>query len=112
MSDKRYIGWYKNKKITNVSFEDLLSDPEALVRLGEQLGLEPTADHFRRFYGGTATFTGVDKPSFHIWQDTEIDGKKVWTKEVIKEWERLGGLDLEAAFGYDMDKKYFRRVNG
>lgn len=107
---KGFIGWLDNTM--TVRFEELLTDPDIINQIGEYLGLEPCKDHFRKSYGGTSTFTGKNGPDFSIWQTFKIDGKLVWTPEVQEAWEHHGGIDLETAWGYDVHKKYVRRVNG
>jgi len=84
-----FAGWIDESGVHTVRFEDLLTKPEEVDKIGEYLGLSPVMDHFERMQGGGPTFTG--NPS--VWQEH-------WTSRLQQHWEEAGGPAAERAYGY------------
>ena len=87
-----HVGWI-DAGAHVVRFEELLGDAtgaSTLAALGTYLGATPLADHWRRMWGGTATFTGALS-----------DWRTQWFAGLNTEWALAGGPYLESVYGYD-----------
>jgi len=102
---KPFIGWLSNKRVLNVRFEDLASDDAMLQIVGDFICREPISDHRAKAWSNTRTFTG----NLSIWQEYEENGELLWNDKAQEVWERGGGLELEAALGYDVHKPVIAR---
>lgn len=110
---KPFLGWLNDKKVLNVRYEDLMSDDDMLLVVGDFIDRDPIKNHRAEAWSNTRTFTG--NPS--IWQEhKEYDEKAkkdkiLWTDRVQEVWEQQGGLELEASLRYDVHKPVIARFD-
>ena len=89
-----YLGWLNDKDTLNVSFENLLTDEKEIKRISDFIEVPLSADHFRKLWGDTPTFTN----SLSNWRESFSD-------KIKKEWGLMGGHELERLLGYAPDSE-------
>ena len=85
-----YVGWLSDESVCNVTFEELLTNEQELVKISNHINIPLAYNHFKRLWGGTNTSTG--SPS---------NWKTYWNDELQYEWINQGGLTLEKTLGYE-----------
>lgn len=84
-----FAGWLNDDSVLFVRFENLLTDPEEINRLGKFIDLPPVHNHFEQLWGDTATFTG-----------NHSNWSKVWTESLEQAWNDADGHVCETTWGY------------
>ena len=84
-----HFGWIGEEHCLTVRFEELLTDPNEIKKIGEYLGKPLRKNHFELLWGDTLTFTN----DLTEWRD-------FWTDEVNAAWIERGGVEIENKMGY------------
>ena len=95
-----HLGWTTEDHCLTIRFEELLTDPNVINKIGEYLGVIPIENHFKLLWGGTPTFTN----DLTEWRD-------FWTDDVANAWKRKGGLEVENKMCYFNEDTPERQVN-
>jgi thymidylate synthase len=84
-----HFGWIGEEHCLTVRFEELLTDPNEIKKIGEYLGKPLRKNHFELLWGDTLTFTN----DLTEWRD-------FWTDEVNTAWIEKGGVEIENKMCY------------
>jgi len=97
-----HFGWIAEEHCLTVRFEELLTDPGVIKKIGEYLDKPLIKGHFEALWGGTSTFTN----DLTDWRD-------FWTVDVKKAWVAKGGVEIENKMCYfNGDEKVLEKSNG
>jgi|TARA_R110000744_G_scaffold47410_4_gene104400 hypothetical protein len=84
-----HFGWLKEETVLTVRFEELLTDPSVIKKIGIHIGMAPVDNHFESLWGNTLTFT-----------DDLTNWKDFWNDEVNAAWKAKGGIEIENKLNY------------